>query len=213
MPLLNFSTKKSKTNIEKIDTKGHKLPDGHRVHAFDPDHNPYHGTPHVHLADGKVLNIFTGKIYNGKKVVSSMGKKQLSLIRKCVIEKIISVADGKFNLDGNSVFVHIDKSDPLPTKVHVHSDNKTFSSDNKVYDLGFSNLNLSVLHKKLDQETNLNSILSNLDKLYKVTRKDQNISDSLRNKLKTLVEATHISREYLKDKYGIDFESHDLDYF
>jgi hypothetical protein len=213
MPLINLTTKKSRTKIRQIDTNGPKLSQGNRVHAFDVDHNKYHGTPHVHLNNGTVLNVFSGKIYKNKIEVGSMKKRELDVIRASIVENIISVAEGKFNLDGNLVFVHADKSDPQPTNIHVHSDSKTFSSDSKVYDVGVSNSSLKEFHAKLDKEVNSNSILSSLDKLYKNNKKNISIPDSLKNKLKTLVESSNISREYLKDKYGIDFESHDLDYF
>lgn len=213
MPLVNFHTKKSKTEIKNINTKSSKIPSEAKVHAFDVDHNVHHGTPHIHLNNGTVLNIFNGKIFRKKKPVGVMNKKELDVIRASVIEHIISVAEGKFNLDGSMVFVHIDKADPQPTNVHIHSDNKTFSSDNKIYDVGSANKKLKEFHKKLDNHKDFKSILNNLQQLYKLSLNNSVISESLRNKLRILVKSSNISREYLKDKFGVDFESHDVDYY
>jgi hypothetical protein len=213
MALIHFFTKNSKHEIQKIKVTDHKLSQGRRAHAFDPDSNKDHGIPHVHLNNGKVLNVFTGKIYKGKIIVGSMKKKELDSVRYAIVKNIVSVAEGRFNLDGSPVIIHIDKSDPLPTDVHAHIDNKTFSSDNKVYNLGLSNSNLINFHKKLDLATKSDSILNDFNKLYKSNQMKLNIGDSLRNKLNTLVTSCNISRDYIKKKYNIDFESHNVDYF
>jgi hypothetical protein len=199
-----------KTKLPKVE-KGAKLSGGARVHAHDVDHNVHHGTPHIHLNDGTVLNVFSGVIYRKKVVVGKMKSKELLKIRTAIMENMISVAEGKYNLDGKTTYVHSDTRDPLPTKVHVHTDSLTFSADKKVYNVGTQNIELNKVHAKLDVVPN--SFYNNFSEYYKKHLTVDSIQSSLLNKLNILVKSTNICREYFKDSHGVDFESHNLDAF
>jgi len=217
-----FLVSTHKTNYPK-GVKEAKLPKGTVTHKYDVDHNKFHGTPHVHLENGTVLNIFTGLIYAKKKCIGSMPKKKLKGIRLAIMESIVDVAQGKFNLDQQMVFVHSDKQDPLPTQIHVHTDKHTFATDKKVYDVGTQNSDLKAIHKKLDSKSIPSSLFksisipSSLSKSIKefYTKKatSTKMPPSLINKLKILIESTNISRDFFEKYYNIDFESHDIDIF
>jgi hypothetical protein len=205
-----LKTKNTDEGLDQVKTLG-QLPANAKVHKYDPDHNKDHGVPHVHLAGGEVLNIYDGLVYRKKEFVRKMKKKELLKIQLAVNKHIILTAQGKFNLDGNLVLIHLDVRDKLPNLFHAHTSNFTISTEGKKYNVGYSNKDLQLYHN------NINLVPPNIEKkisyLYKNNLSPNKVDSSLKNKLNILMDCTNKARIYFQKNYNVDFLSTNISYF